>query len=93
MKTAEYEPWQSDPAHLAINQWIGAWREEHAKDDRPPSLTFANHLGREAVAMQTEGVTRLEMQRTFAALGRAGVCICDLPADTNPKLIDRKEAS
>lgn len=93
MKTAQYEPWHSDPAHLAINQWLAAWREIHPQPEPRPSIQFAAHLGREAVALQNAGWTRLDMQRTFAALGRDAICVCDLPADTDPKLIDTKEHS
>lgn len=83
----DFAAWEHDHAHLAIVQWITAWRDGNKYALQPP-IRFAQHLGREAVAMQNEGMERIEMQRIFAAAGYDGRCICDLkPTDPMPEVI------
>ena len=76
------EVWEHDAAHLAVDQWINAWRSNNPGAHLPP-IRFAQHLGREAVAMQNENVARTEMQRIFATYGYDAVCVCGI-APTEP---------
>lgn len=78
----QHEPWEGDPADAALRQWIVAWRSHVEEDTAKPSLRFALHIGGEAVRLQSEGVSRVELVRMFAAVGHDGVCICGLrPAE------------
>jgi len=76
-----YEPWEHDAAHHAIDGWLAAYRESHP-DAGLPSLAFAEHLGREAIAAAME-TPRIELQRVYAAAGHDGVCGgCGIPPES-----------
>lgn len=72
-----FEPWESDPAHLACVAWVNAWRETAGADEPLPSLAWAEHLGRHACDMAAAGIPRLELQRLFAAAGYDRECVAD----------------
>lgn len=78
-----HEPWESDPAHSAIQQWLRAWRESHV-DDPQPSGRFSLHLGNEARGLMVDGVSRVDLVRTFTDLGYGGVCLCGKSPDDFP---------
>lgn len=72
------ERWEYDPAHLACQRWIEAWRRQHPDHDQPP-LRFAKHLGQCALTL-SEGVDKVELTRLFSAAGYDGACPCgELP--------------
>lgn len=75
------EPWENDPVHAACRQWISAWRHVVGDATRRPSWRFAEHLGRCAVGMAADGMTRTELQRLFAAAGYDGTCACGVAPD------------
>lgn len=79
-----FDPWEFDHAHLAITQWLKAWRESNSDSPLPPT-TFGAHLGREAVELANTEIGQVEIQRLFAAYGHDGVCMCGLkPGDRIP---------
>lgn len=77
-----------DVPEKACQSWIVAWRDANRTAHKPP-LTFARHLGVDAVGLWREDVGVVELQRVFAAAGYDGVCMCGL----TPAQVIAKEAA
>lgn len=74
------EPWEDDPAHQALLQWLYAWRQARP-DRRLPGWAFAAHLGGEAIGEMRQGLRKVELMRLFWRLGDSGVCMCGVSWD------------
>ena len=79
-KPPEWEPWEGDPAHRALGQWLRAFRDA-LPDRRAPALRFAGHLGRHAVELMSAGMGRVELERLFWQIGEVGECPCGIGWD------------
>jgi hypothetical protein len=78
----QHEPWEHDPAHQALDQWIYAWRRERPDEDLP-KIAFTIHIGREAREV-AEGMGKVELLRLFAAAGFDGQCVCGIDFTAKP---------
>lgn len=72
---SESDWWLYDQAHQALSQWIVAWRRARGEQHPRPSLTFATHLGVEAVALANTH-SKVDLVRIFAEAGKRGECPC-----------------
>lgn len=69
--------WERDPAHLALMQWITAWRTMHTASTPVPNMAFTDHIGRAAVRMwKVDHLAKIEIERYFSGSGYDGTCPC-----------------
>ncbi len=76
------EPWEGNPPHQALQQWVRSYREARPSAGLP-GLEFTKHIGLHAVEL-AEGMGRIELLRLFSAMGREAECVCGMVVGDRP---------